>query len=562
LADPLLGRVIQRRFRLEERLGSGGMGVVYRARHLLIDRVVAIKILVPGKNNDHLRAWFLREARAANRINHAHIVDIYDYGETEEGLAYLVMEYLDGTPLNELVARGPVPLARAADILEQCCAALARAHDLGVIHRDFKPDNVFLLERAGRKDFVKILDFGLARLLQEASPTAKGAVFGTPEYMSPEQTLGQEARASSDLYSVGIVFYEMVTGRLPFEGPGREAVMEQHRTAAPVPPGRRVASLTPLADSMIMRLLEKDPGRRYRDAHHLLEDIKALQRMVPRNPWETAAEPRSRGRGGPRVEGVAAWSIRTAMFARMAARAFPNGDVPETIASRLTEMWSLSAVTARVEGETAADAAAVEAHERRSREFRAQIGRRVEELARDLSRGRGRLAEMLSDRERLERSVDDVRDEVSRLLDRITALEIAGDMGSELREAYQALGASEARLTAREEDLDRLKTEVEAIIAQTGALEAQMRSLRGDLEHHEDALDSEAATLRRRLAERSGESALHVRRLAEATEELLAALASRPECEDIVREMEELVGLNPDSRVPPARPARRAESTR
>jgi serine/threonine-protein kinase len=318
VADPLLGRVINRRYRLEEQLGSGGMGVVYRARHLLIDRIVAIKILVPGKNTDHLRAWFLREARAVNRINHAHIVDIHDYGETDDGLAYLVMELLDGTPLNEVIARGPMPVSRAADIIEQCCAALARAHDLGVIHRDLKPDNVYLLERGGRKDFVKILDFGLARLMQETAAAARGAVFGTPEYMSPEQTLGAEATAASDLYSLGVVFYEMLTGKLPFEGPGRSAVMEQHRSQPPVPPSRHVPGLLPLGESIVLKLLEKEPSRRYRDAHHLLEDVKALQRQAPRNPWETTAEPASGARGAARVGGVVGGGRRGAVVGPVA----------------------------------------------------------------------------------------------------------------------------------------------------------------------------------------------------------------------------------------------------
>src|ERR1700741_3775707 len=159
--DPLIGKVVAGRYRLEARLGEGGMGVVYRARHVLIDRVVALKLIRPDfGGGTALRAWMLREARPANRVDHAHIIDIHDIGETEEGELYLVMEYLVGTALSAELARGPMALARSVDILEQMCAALARAHDLGVVHRDLKSDNILLTTRGGRKDFVKILDFG------------------------------------------------------------------------------------------------------------------------------------------------------------------------------------------------------------------------------------------------------------------------------------------------------------------------------------------------------------------------------------------------------------------
>ncbi len=214
--DPSLGKVIAGRYRLEARIGEGGMGIVYRARHVLIDRVVAVKLIRPDlRGETHLRAWMLREARAANRVDHAHIIDIHDIGETDEGELYLVMEYLIGTPLSSELARGPMPLTRAVDILEQMGAALSRAHDLGVVHRDLKSDNILLTARGGRKDFVKILDFGLAALAHDPRLAPKGAVFGTPEYMSPEQARGEQAGPQSDLYALGVLYYEMLTGTAP-----------------------------------------------------------------------------------------------------------------------------------------------------------------------------------------------------------------------------------------------------------------------------------------------------------------------------------------------------------
>src|ERR1700704_4021940 len=265
--DPMLGKVVAGRYRLEARLGEGGMGVVYRARHVLIDRVVAVKVIRPDlRGETHLRAWMLREARAANRVDHAHIIDIHDIGETEEGELYLVMEYLVGTSLSSELARGPMALARGVDVLEQMCSALARAHDLGVVHRDLKSDNILLSTRGGRKDFVKILDFGIAHLAMDPRLAPKGAVFGTPEYMSPEQARGEEAVPQSDLYALGVLFFEMLTGQLPFRSPDRDTLLEMQRTQAPTRLKTLKSDVSPQAEAICLRLLEKESRKRYQDA--------------------------------------------------------------------------------------------------------------------------------------------------------------------------------------------------------------------------------------------------------------------------------------------------------
>src|SRR6187455_256591 len=285
--DPALGKVIAGRYRLEARVGEGGMGIVYRARHVLIDRVVAVKLIRPDlRGETHLRAWMLREARAANRVDHAHIIDIHDIGETDDGELYLVMEYLVGTPLSNELAKGPLQLARAVDVLEQMGAALSRAHDLGVVHRDLKSDNILLTARGGRPDFVKILDFGLAALAHDPRLAPKGAVFGTPEYMSPEQARGEQAGPHSDLYALGVLFFEMLTGQLPFRAGDRDSLLEMQRTApAPRPTSIR-KDCHPVAEKIVLRLLEKEQRQRYRDGHHLLEELKALQRSLPSASWE------------------------------------------------------------------------------------------------------------------------------------------------------------------------------------------------------------------------------------------------------------------------------------
>jgi serine/threonine protein kinase len=256
--------VVAGRYRLEARAGEGGMGVVYRARHVLIDRVVALKLIRPDlRGETHLRAWMLREARAANRVDHAHIIDIHDIGETEEGELYLVMEYLVGTSLSSELAKGPMALGRAVDILEQMCAALARAHDLGVVHRDLKSDNILLSTRGGRKDFVKILDFGLAHLAMDPRLAPKGAVFGTPEYMSPEQARGHGVDYRTDVYALGIVMFEILAGSRPFPPLGEPvAVLMQHAEEPPLSLADTVAGLPDEMVQLVDAMLAKTPQAR------------------------------------------------------------------------------------------------------------------------------------------------------------------------------------------------------------------------------------------------------------------------------------------------------------
>src|SRR5271154_1053941 len=403
--DPMLGRVVAGRYRLEARAGEGGVGIVYRARHVLIDRVVAVKLIRPDlRGETHLRAWMLREARAANRVDHAHIIDIHDIGETEEGELYLVMEYLVGTALSNELARGPMPLARGIDILEQMCAALARAHDLGVVHRDLKSDNILLSTRGGRKDFVKILDFGLAHLAMDPRLAPKGAVFGTPEYMSPEQARGEEANAQSDLYALGVLFFEMLTGQLPFRSSDRETLLEMQRTAQPPRPRALKPDVLPAAETIVLKLLEKDRRKRFQDAHHLHEDLKALQRSLPSTPWDvnsTGENPAPPPPPPPQSPGVIEWASRAALFSRMVSRPHPGNTAPPDVQGALGQAWDLASRATRLEGEVATHTRKLEALERRGRALRAEIGRKVEELAHEESRALRDVAQEQTDAQKL-----------------------------------------------------------------------------------------------------------------------------------------------------------------
>jgi hypothetical protein len=539
--DPYIGRVVAGRYRLEARLGEGGMGVVYRARHVLIDRVVALKLIRPDlRTETHLRAWMLREARAANRVDHAHIIDIHDIGETDEGELYLVMEYLVGTPLSAEIAKGQFAMARAVDVLEQMAAALGRAHDLGVVHRDLKSDNILLTNRGGRKDFVKILDFGLAHLARDPRLAPKGAVFGTPEYMSPEQARGEEANASSDLYALGILLYEMTTGKLPFHSHDREQLLEMQRNAPPPNPRVLRADLPREAEAIVLRLLQKDVARRYKDAHHLSEDLKAFQRSLPSTPWEianSAEAPASPPQPPPAPSaGVAEWASRAALFGRMVARAYPAGDAPAEVQGALDDAWRLANRAARLEGEVASHMRKLEALERRGRALRAEIGRKVEELAHEESRVlRDAAAEnemVTQQRERMaaaERNQTQARGQAD-------GAEKQGVSGAALRTAYERVGQTTAMVEARREALAEHELRAARKDAQARDLRRQIEDLRAQLARYADAMEEDLSQGRERVAQRTREGVTYERSFTEATDIIVRHLRGRPECRDLLDE--------------------------
>jgi serine/threonine-protein kinase len=234
--DPLVGRTIAGKFVVESLIGSGGMSSVYRARQLVLDKPVAIKVMHDALAKDHAFVTrFRREAKAASRLDHAGSIRILDYGE-DAGLLYMAMELLGGTDLfHKIQTDWPMTDARTADIVSQILAPLVVAHDLGILHRDLKPENVMVESRTDDDgkvhDVVKVFDFGIAKLTVESTPppspdgkpvraaTTKGIVVGTPEYMSPEQCRGEALDARSDLYSVGVILYHLLAGRLPFLAP-------------------------------------------------------------------------------------------------------------------------------------------------------------------------------------------------------------------------------------------------------------------------------------------------------------------------------------------------------
>jgi eukaryotic-like serine/threonine-protein kinase len=536
-ADPMLGRTIAGRYRLEARIGEGGMGVVYRARHVLIDRIVAVKLIRPDlRGETHLRAWMLREARAANRVDHAHIIDIHDIGETGESELYLVMEYLVGTSLSSELSRGSMALGRGVDILEQMCAALARAHDLGVVHRDLKSDNILLTTRGGRKDFVKILDFGLAHLAMDPRLAPKGAVFGTPEYMAPEQARGEEATPQSDLYALGVLFFEMLTGQLPFRSDDRETLLEMQRTAIAPRPRSIKPDVLPAAESIVVRLLEKDRRKRFQDAHHLHEELKTLQRSLPSTPWDIAAGDNIAPPPPPPPQspGVIEWASRAALFSRMASRAYPTGNAPADVQSAVSQAWDLASRASRLEGEVASHTRKLEALERRGRALRAEIGRKVEELAHEESRA---LRELSAEQTEVARLRDALQQGEKAVAQAKQAADQATGAVAQLRTIFERAGAAQAAVETRREQLKEHEQKALHKEAQARDLRRQIEELRAQLSRYAEALEEDLASGREKVAERTREGIGYEKSFSDVSSLLLNHLKGKPEARDLMQEL-------------------------
>jgi serine/threonine-protein kinase len=275
--DAYVGYIIDGRYHVKKQLAQGGMGVVYQARHRLIDKLVAVKILRPELVHDReITQRFLTEAQAASSIGSEHIVDITDYGELPDGATYIVMEYLEGRSLTDRVrASEPLAIEEVLAISRQLAEGLAHAHAAGIIHRDLKPDNVLLVERGKRRDFVKILDFGIAKVASSQNQiTRAGKIFGTPHYMSPEQAKGEELDRRTDIYSLGVMLYEMTAQRLPFEAENPLGVLTQHMYVEPKPLHEVCEREIPVGlESVIMKCISKLPDERYSSMLELEEDL-------------------------------------------------------------------------------------------------------------------------------------------------------------------------------------------------------------------------------------------------------------------------------------------------
>ncbi len=279
-SDPLIGQTIDGRYLIERVLGEGGMGLVYRAKHIVLGKLLAMKVLRPDVSRDEeIITRFRQEAQSASSIGNQHIIDISDFGVLPDGSTYFVMEYLDGIELTKAVEReSPLPFPRIVHVVKQLCDALGAAHLIGIVHRDLKPDNVYLIKRGQDVNFVKVLDFGIAKVGGSSSKlTRAGQVFGTPHYMSPEQCAGSGVDHRTDIYAIGIMLYEMVTGRVPFDADNLMGILTKHLYEEPIRPSQLRPDCPPELEAIILRCIAKQQDIRYQHCSELADDLSRLE---------------------------------------------------------------------------------------------------------------------------------------------------------------------------------------------------------------------------------------------------------------------------------------------
>jgi eukaryotic-like serine/threonine-protein kinase len=501
--DKFLGRTIAARYRLTKKLGSGGMSIVYLARHELISRMSALKILRPELSRipEH-RERFLREARAVNRVNHPNIVEISDVGESD-GIAYLVMEYVEGESLLAQIQKGPMAWDRAARIAVQVASALARTHQTGIIHRDLKPENILLVPSAEGGEMVKLTDFGIAKMMGEPTLTLNEQLFGTPGYIAPEYVSGLPIDGRADIYSLVVVLYEMITGQLPFEGRGQSDLLLKPLTSAPIPPSQRIQGLPPDLESLILGGLAREPKDRPHDAFALHDRLLDIVRrwagtgavpmrgseppFVPREPVETIVDrtsaPHAIARETANVGDIVTsemnerWaSALTELEASIARARSEGGEMAAAtrgaaeLAIVASEMIPRVERAAKMVSERQAKADRLEAA---GREFRANLGYAIDVLVHDRSRERAHLDALRARRGALQR--DDPRTPTA---SDPRPWEIEALAGEE-RRAESVVEDLSFQIAALQKQLDdRNEAHEQELLQATGALEGSLSAVR------------------------------------------------------------------------------------
>jgi eukaryotic-like serine/threonine-protein kinase len=542
--DPLIGVTIAGRYQLEEVLGRGGMATVYAARHRLVDRPCAVKVINPSlAHNEVIRERFRREAKAAQKLAHPNIIEIFDQGETDDGSVYLVMELLEGQTLADVLERGKVPLERGLPIMIQIARALARAHDLEVIHRDLKPENIFLADAFDVTDHVKLLDFGIARSMADARLTGAGEVFGTPQYMAPERITSIDAGPAADLYSLGVIIYEMLTGAFPFDAHDVTTYFIKHLKEAPLPPKQKNPAIPDALEKLVLELLAKDPKDRPVDAHRVHADLSAIARdqnlPIPSDARTADVESRGPAKTLPPVA-IDRWVKRTAVFEQMLNHAFPNARPPE-LSELLKGVKELVQVISELRGSAVSEQRTLESIEARGRDSRQRFGHAVDALGVDASRARDELRAALAAAAALTLALDRPREELLRQHGEILRWEGRSafiEPYRELAEAYRNAAKTVDDWAIAKKRLLEAENRVRARRGEVTDLEFQIQELRAALAKNEEALEREEADCRSNVGDLGKRADEAETRLLDLATRFCAPLRGRRELHPLFRELE------------------------
>ena len=544
IRDPLIGKTLAGRYVIEDLLGEGGMSTVYRARHKLVDRPCAVKVMSPILASDaNVRERFRREAKSTQAIAHPNVIEIFDQGEMEDGIPYIVMELLDGATLSTLLDARPLTPARGLPIMIQIARGIARAHDLGVVHRDLKPDNIFISLREDGSDLVKILDFGIARSRTDTRLTNAGELFGTPQYMAPERIISGEAGPSVDLYALGVIFFEMATARLPFTAPDPATFLIRHMKD-PAPAPRSVDPRVPAAlDALILQLLEKDPRARPVDAHRIEQDLvsiaHALRAAVPPEPEAdpSSSRPAARTLPGAIIE---QWSQRMDLFEQMASRAYgPN--VPDGQARTMEELRRLVRELAELRAANAKEQRTLEKIDDQGRDARQRLGFAVDALGLDASKARDELRGARAD---LEEPAIGARRAIEAFTEAQREL-VTWEGRSGQREPYRQLAEAYRKcaeivdewliVRKTERDAQSVLENKERAVAD---LEYQIAELRAALAKHEQSIDRERSAAQKRAVELNTRQEATEARVLKLATTFCAPLRARPDLGPLFHRLE------------------------
>ncbi len=535
--DPRVGMVLGGRYVLEDVLGEGGMATVYRARHNLVERPCAVKILHPELSKDStLRERLRREARSAAAISHPNVVEIYDFGETPTGEPYLVMELLHGSSLRDLM-NTPIPVAEVIELGRQMAEGLARAHDLGVVHRDLKPENVFVVPQPNGTQLVKIVDFGLARVRREDRLTVMGQIVGTPPYMAPERFKQDNVTPAADLYALGIVLYEMLVGALPFDSNNVAGFVLAHLEDVPARLSTKVQSVPPALEDLVAELLAKKPEERPVDAHDVARRLSLLASS------HVAAPPRhmtTRTSSLPRtVVTLDRWEGRLPIFEAMLTRAYPAGDPPSDLEEHLAAMRAALGRLRALRTDAMAAQRELEGLESEVGARRERLGHAVHVLGVDLSAARNearRVAEALST------ATTEAAEAHARFRDADAALARVRAPGAtptdaDVSAARRTLAALEEWTTAQH-GIDRLRREQVLAEERERDFGFQVEALRQGLAKVETDLDERAKKSRARLAKLGGERREEEMRVLWLASKITTPLRDRPELRALFDQLE------------------------